>query len=113
MGMGVPSHKSSVIKSGKVDCTSDRRRQSDQQLDQPIGETSNKNTKVEREGRLETRRRSTTWRCDAVGPGSDDTTSQQGRPAGGESREEKGIEDRKEETAREMEEQRALYIRAK
>ena len=46
-------------------------------------------------------------------PGNDGAASQQERPAEREAREEDGVEDRKEETAREIEEQRALYTRAK
>jgi hypothetical protein len=64
--MGAPSHEPPATKSGRAGCTSDRRRQPGQQLDQPAGEVSNKSTQVEREGRLEAGSGSAAWRCDAV-----------------------------------------------
>ena len=73
-------------------------------MNQPAGETSNKSMKVGREGPLEIGSWSTVWRCDVTGPRSSGITSQQGRPSGRETRKEEGIEDRKEEITREMEE---------
>jgi hypothetical protein len=108
--MGAPSHEPPATNYSRVGCASDRRRQPGQQLDQPAGGASNKSTKVERDGRLEAGSRSTAWRCDAAGPGSGGAASLKGRPAG---EREGGVGDRKEETAREIEEQRALYTRAK
>jgi hypothetical protein len=113
MPMGAPSHEPPAIKSGRVGCASDRRRQPGQQLDQPAGGASNKSTKMKREGRLEAGSRSADWRCDAAGPGSGGAASQKGRPAGGKAREEEGVEDRLKGTMEEKEEQRALYTRAK
>jgi hypothetical protein len=111
--MGAPSHELPATKSGRVGCISDRRQQPGQQLDQPAGGASNKSTKMEREGRLEAGSRSAAWRCDAAGPGSGGATIQKGRPAERVVRGEEGVEDRKEETAREIEEQRAPCTRAK
>jgi hypothetical protein len=68
---------------------------------------------MEREGRLEAGSRSAAWRCDAAGPGNGGAAIQKGRPAGGVAGGEDGVEDRNQETAREIEEQRALYTRAK
>jgi hypothetical protein len=83
MPMGAPSHEPPATKSGRAGCTSDRRRQPGQQLDQPAGEASNKTTKVEREGRLEAGTRSAGWCYDAAGPGSCGAASQQGSQQGG------------------------------
>ncbi len=82
-------------------------------MDQLAREASNKSTKIERESRLEARSRSAAWRCDVTRPGNGGATSQQERAARREAKEEEEVEDRKEETAMEMEEQRDLYTRAK
>ena len=66
--------------------------------------------KMKREGQLEAESQSAAWRCDAVRPGCGCAASQKGRPAEREVKEERGVEDRKEDTAKEIED---LYTRAK
>ena len=68
---------------------------------------------MKRESRLETESRSTTWRCDAVGPENDDVVSQKERLVERKTKEEKGLEDKKKETTEGIEEQRTLYTRTK
>jgi hypothetical protein len=81
-----------ATKSGRAGCASDRRRQPGQQLDQPVGEASNRSTKVEREGRLEAGSRSAAWRCDAVplrGPEAAAQQARRGDQLGGKRKKEK------------------------
>lgn len=49
-------------------------------------------------------------RDDVIGPGSDGAASQQGRPATGVVQEEEGVEDRKENTISEIEEQQTFIL---
>jgi hypothetical protein len=60
------AHLEAATKSGRAGCASDRRRQPGQQLDQSVGEASNRSTEVEREGRLEAGSRSAAWRYGAL-----------------------------------------------
>jgi hypothetical protein len=101
-------------KSGRADCASYRRPRPGQRLDQLVEEASNEKTKVGGEGLVGGGEPANAWRCGA-------RRRRRSKPEGkagweGSERREKwegGVEDRKEETVERMEEQRAVYTRAK